>query len=199
MEPVTISLNTDKQPMFFLPGKLHLTFENPGPTELNPEELSDQERNWINQAYQQGVLFVENPNKGMESKSPAAKKQEIPKEDRKPLEMEEHKFENREAAVAQAKSVLAGKVGAIKKLVASSEDILLLRLMKEAEESSKKRKSIVSALDERLLKLQESLMHSLGGDQGELGTHVTDMTLKNLPELEVEEKIVKGNEFKLDD
>jgi hypothetical protein len=199
MEPVTISLNIDKQSMFFLPsGKLHLTYENPGPVELDPASLSDNEKAWINQAYNERVLFVDNPNN--KTTAEPTTPEELKLEDRVPVEMKEHIFERQEALREAARSLLTGRANAVKKAVDESDDILLLRLMREVESEGKKRKGILEKLDERIKDVQSNLVHELGGDQGELGTHLTSTALKNLPELdEAEDRVVTGDSFSLDD
>jgi hypothetical protein len=199
MQPVTISLNTEKQSMFFLPGgKLHLTFDNPGPVEVDPEKFDAQEKAWITQAHKGGVLFVDNPNKKDTTPGPAVAQETH--DAMTPIEGSEQVFDRRDETLEQAKALLSGKVGAIKKAITATDDILLLRLMKEAEYTGKKRSSITKALDDRLGGLQSKLIHDLGGDQGEIGIHITDPSLRNLPEVEeVAEKTIEIKPLSEDD
>ena len=181
MEPITISLNTERQSMFFLPGKLHLTFEEPGPVELDPATLTEQEKGWINQAYITQVLFVDNPNK----KNEVAKVdfEEIEKQARVPIDTPP-RLDRREESTEEATEMLAQKPNAIKKSIAQSSDILVLRLAKEQEAKGKCRKGVIKAFDDRLGDLQSNLLTNIGGDQGEIGIHVTDASLRNLPEID---------------
>jgi hypothetical protein len=185
MELVTISLNTEKQAMFFLPNKLHLTFENPGPVEIDPSTLTEQEKAWINQAYKQTVLFVENPNKKEDQvQPPPVSVEEAKVEARTPVKTTDQVFNRRDESTKQAKALLTGKVSAIKEAISASNDILLLRLMKETEAGSKKRKSVLASLDEQLDLMQTGLYHEIGGEQGEVNQFVMDANLRNLPEVE---------------
>jgi len=182
MEPVTISLNTDKQPMFFLPGKLHLTFENPGPIEVDPSTFTEQEKAWITQAHKMKVLLVNNPNKDVVSKH-EPENAERPGA-RIPINPDPVISATRAESIKKVKALLSGKVESVKKAIVASDDILLLRLMKDAEAEGKKRISIFDALNTRLGEVQTNLVHDLGGDQGELGQLVTDPSLRNLPTVE---------------
>lgn len=189
MELVKISLNVDIQSMFFLPGKLHLTYENPGPVELDPSSLTDEEKSWINQAYATNVLFVDNPNKKEELKKKAEVAETLA---RTPIEMPEVMTEKKAEVLEQVKALLSSKVSAIKSSIKTSDDILLLRIMKEVETDGKNRKSVKASLSDRITEIQSKVIEALGGDQGEIGVHVTDASLRNLPEVEeVAEKTIQ--------
>ena len=84
-EKVIVELNVTKLPIFFLPGKLHLSLENPGPAELDKTQISPAEKFMLNRASMLGQITLSGAvksvsaleSKFVEEQKPAPKPQEI--------------------------------------------------------------------------------------------------------------------------
>lgn len=186
--PVSIELVAEKQPFFTLPGKLHLTFDNPGPVQIDPDSLSDQEKRWVNEGARAGILKVHNPNKKVEK---TEKKEEAPE----PVEVLREGLQFREGPenperdklVEGIKKLLSGKVGDIKKAIQGSNNILFLRLITELESKGKKRSSVIDAANEQLKELHAKVASIVGASDGDnVNYFMPDPSLRNLPEVEEE-------------
>lgn len=184
--PVTIELNTNKQPFFMIPGKLHLSLQDPGPTELNPDLLSLAERGWINQAARDGVLKVINPNKKKEEVK--VTKEEVPVEaSRKPIVFKDltsaaADHPEREKLVERVRLLLRGTIPQVTKAIRGSMDLLMLRTIVEQEKITKNRSKLLESVEARISILEKQLAKDLGpGD--ELGMS-PGPGFENLPEVE---------------
>lgn len=168
--PVTISLNADKHDMFFLTsGKLHLTFENPGPVEVDPDSFNPVEKQEITRAAYSGVLHVVNPNKqvevNVETQEPVKSAEPIPVQDF----TQEPPNPQRKKKVAEVNDLLKKSVKGVKQALAKTDDILFVRLVLEQEKKNKSRKSVLSAASERLTAIQNQVTEELNKTLGPAG------------------------------
>jgi len=156
LKPVTIQLK--EAPLFMIPGKIHLTTENPGPVELDPSKLTETEKAWVNNAHFQRKVHVENPN------GPSEKKAAVQQPKPEPKDQEPSMFKDRDAEVEKIKKLLKMPLNSLKKEMENTENIKVLRMVKEQEEARKKpRKSLLKIVDEKLKAVEATVLERVGG------------------------------------
>lgn len=179
-----ITLNTDIQPVFFLPGKLHLTFENAGPVELDQSKLSNQELLWIKNARLKGVLKVT----GLEDTLTNSIKKEVITDTQAdkptPEEMTERLLIKKRHTLESIQKTLKAPMPALLRFIEKSTDIALLRILVTEETSGKNRDKVLEATQERIGQLNRMLSESMGPplDEKDIAKE------KNLPDIEEEEQ-----------
>ncbi len=142
-----ITLNTSIQPFFFIGKKLHLSWENPGPVEVDISTFSEQEKNWIKNAQAKKILFIEGEQKKevKSTVSPTLPRIDMPTDRRE-----------------QARKTLRASHPGISAFINKSTDIGYLKLMLEEEASSKNREKFITQLTEKI-KLLSDRVGSLVG------------------------------------
>jgi hypothetical protein len=157
-----ITLNTNVQSMFFLPNKFHLTWENPGPVDIDVNELSETERNWLRNAKLKNVLKIENlnPEIPIETKKTAASVQAIKEEDSDKIKQDAET--KRLKRIEDATKTLNAPIPALTRFIEKCGDPLQLRTMKELELQGKKRSKVQKLLEDRLSALQVSVGSIVG-------------------------------------
>jgi hypothetical protein len=153
-----IKLNTDVQPMFFLPNKFHLTWENPGPVDIDILQFSEQEKNWLNNAKLKKVLLVEN----------LLTNKEVIQQDKRPVSKKDNQASSadieqiRAQRIADAKKTLTAPLPALKRFLEKSGDIAQIRLLKEQESLGKNRDKTLKLINDRLNQLMLSVSNLVG-------------------------------------
>jgi len=156
MEPVTIELA--EAPLFIVPGKIHLSIEEPGPVEFDPTSLSDQEKQWINNAHRLRKVKVINPN-GPSEKKVVQPPSPPPASEQKPIMQQDKDVE-----IEKVKELLKSPLPALKKSISTSEDLRSLRLLKTVEEKKKKpRKGLIKIIDQRIAYMNDLVAKKIGG------------------------------------
>jgi hypothetical protein len=179
-----IKLNTEVQSMFPLLG---LSFENPGPINVDWLKLTPQQQLWVTNALRKSVLLTEDkipPVAGNIAKAPVSEKPVSKKEEAKQLLQSAEDI--RAEKVQQAATTLKVAQAAIVPMVEASKDLVLLRIMKDQESEGKKRKKVLDALTVQILKLESTVGSVVGEPLDNKALLVTDRNLKDLPEVEEE-------------
>lgn len=179
-----ITLNVDVQSMFPLLG---LTWESPGPIEVDPGKIPEQHMLWIKNAQARNVLKVEdlNPTKTesviVSKDLPLSKTEESQK-------LKQGAADKRAFKEAEAKKTLKAPASALSSFVNSSNDLVILRIMLTLEGEGKNRPKVVDLLNKRISELQAAVGSIVGEPLDSSAQLVTDRNLKNLPEVEEEEE-----------
>ena len=201
---VTLELVPEVSPMFFLPGgKLHLTLESPGPVKLDPSILTEQEKNWINNAALTGKLKIEG-DEAKKASSTLSNKQEVVKQAETSKKVKQEVINPRiEERKEQANKLLKLPIAALKSKVESESDISLLKALVECENlRTKPRLSVLKCLNTRLHNLIAKLNEKLGGVDVE-GKYCQDPVRANADIVsevtEVEEKQIEIRPVREDD
>lgn len=176
-----ITLNAEIQPMFFLPNVFHLTWENPGPVEVDPSKLTPQQMSWIMNAEKKKVLVID----GFERPKTVIKSQQT---------LKQKLDSRREQLVSESTELLKLPLKAVLTSVKSTNDVLKLRILKDLEQKNQGgRAKVLEQIDYRI-KVLEKAVSAAVGDKPVNETFVTLTELKNLPEVEeTEEKSVTIN------
>jgi hypothetical protein len=147
---LTISLNSDKQPFFFLPSKLHLSWEKPGPIEVDEKILTPVEISWLVNAKDRGVLSID----GLDAK-PVEKPVVV---EPKIMPFEERRY----AQQGEADKLLKTSVANICKMISKNKDLVFLRFVKEQESNNKNRASVIQAANDRINYLSKQVSSIIG-------------------------------------
>lgn len=189
-----IELVTDTQPMFHIPGKLHLTWEAPGPVDVDLSTFTEQEKNWLRNGKLKNALKITNLN-------PEAKKEvtqqttsatsltpigpaSVPPLSKAQLaeKIKTKAEEARVARVGDAKKTLTAPMPALTRFVEKCGDPLQLRTMRDEELAGKNRAKVLKLLDDRIAAVSVNVGSIVGAPLGE------DAIAReaNLPEIEEE-------------
>lgn len=156
-----VTLN-EKEIMWFIPGKIHLTYEKPvadlDVDTLNPIELKTLALSIKSGAVQ--VSDIEKVRSKLSANAPTSKVVNAP--------YVPNPIEARKALLAKIEEVLKSDVGSIKKVIESSTDFIQLRELLEKEKSGKARKSILTAASAKLDTLTKEVQQSVGSQSVEL-------------------------------
>lgn len=150
-----ITLNPN-QGLFFIPGRFHLTFENPGPVRIDPSNYSQQEKNWINNAARVNKITVKNLSSVSTEKSSDSIK------DPKPNTIREQFFKNRETLHQQALEIIGYSNKTAIKTIKQITDLVLLRHIQQIELTDKIRLPVLDALKVRIDALTIQAMSVVG-------------------------------------
>lgn len=198
-----IELNTDKQPIFGLPNRFHLTWENPGPIEVDITDYTEQEKNWLRNAKMKDVLKIENMNpEAKKEVTPAASRHvsqaealhamqgkvfgpaSIPPKSREQLsnEIKEKAETMRLQRVVEVKKTLTAPMAALTRFIEKCGDLLQLRVMRDEESTGKSRPKVLGLLDVRIKTLADTIGSIVGPalDGGAIAKEA------NLPDIEEE-------------
>ena len=175
-------------PMFFIPQKLHLTVDNPGPVEIDAGALTPQEKTWVNNASRSGRIEL-TPLPGYTP--PVVTPVAIPQQPIVKVSAEQLKSDAEQKRLrlsADARVTLKATVPALQKHIEKSSDLLKLRSMRELESEAKKpRPKVLEALVARIQQIEAAVVNLSGEALTEKDIFVTSRDLKNLPEVEDEE------------
>ena len=169
----------NKSPFFFIKDVIHLTYENPGPLEVDLSKLSDQHKQWLLNGVKSRTISIDEEI----SIQPPAK---TVIKDKAPV----LKKERPEEAIKFLKEIN------YKKLITAIDevqDIAFLKILKETESLEKSRAKIIEAIDLRLKELQDALAKKIGIPEHNLeAANLTkaDQALLNLLEEEAGEQII---------
>jgi hypothetical protein len=184
-----IELVTDTQPMFYIPGKLHLTWESPGPVDVDLSIFTEQEKNWLRNGKIKNVLKIVNLNPeapkevtqtasiGINSASAVPKPQEQIVQNIK-LNAEEMRLKRE----AESKKTLTAPMPSLSRFIEKCGDLLQLRVMKEQELIGKNRAKVLKLLDERITAISTNISNIVGTSLNE-DSIASDA---NLPKIEEE-------------
>ena len=179
----------NKATMFYIPDKVHLTEDNPGPVEIDVLALSPNEKQWINNAHRQHRLEVIPLPGYVPPQVPTVEKLSTPATPLKPVDvkaLKEKAEQDRLRLVADASSTLKATVSALTRHVEKSSNIQKLKSMRDIEREGKKRAKVLEALDKRIGEIELAISTMSGPALTEKDVFVTARDLKNLPEIEEE-------------
>lgn len=190
-----VKLELISSSMFFIPGIVHLTYENPGPVEIDADLLNPQQKQWINNAHRQQKIKVTNPHPVEAKPQPqvaVATKPAAPSKTAKEIQQDVEQARLR--IIGDATNTLKATVPAIQKHVEKLSDIKKLKAMRDLEKEGKRREKVLAALDKRIGEIERAVTGLTGEGLKETDILVTDPKLRNLPEVEEsEEDIVTIN------
>jgi hypothetical protein len=187
-----VKLNTDVQSMFPLLG---LSFENPGPVEVDVAKLSSQQILWVNNAINKGVLISDSKPITPVTKAAALTVQAQTKKDQA-KELLKSAEDERAQKSKQAETALKAAQLAVVPMIEGSNDLQLLRTMQDQELVGKARKKVLDALKVKITKLESTVGSIVGDPLDEKALLITDRNLKYLPEVEEEIEEEKTFTFK---
>jgi hypothetical protein len=145
---------TDKEPFFSIKDKLHLSYQSPGPVDLDLSIFTELEKNWLAKAKLTGVLKIDNLNPG-----------QVPVEIKTSISVKPTNIspvDKRKELVSLVSKQLQGPINSIYQLISDSTDITYLRLMKEEEASNKNRTKLLATIDKKLLLLSSQVTSLIG-------------------------------------
>lgn len=184
-----IELVTETQPMFHIPGKLHLTWETPGPIDVDLSTFTEQEKNWLRNGKLKNVLKITNLNPEAKEEvtqqtASASTRTATPKKTSAQLaeSIKVTAEENRKARETSAKKTLSAPLPALDRFVEKCEDLLQLRSMREEEGTNKKRVKVLKLLDDRISAVSGKVNSLVGEPLND--SHIAREA--NLPEIEEE-------------
>lgn len=155
----------EKYSFFFLPGIVHLTFDQPGPKEVDVAALSDQERQQLVYNVRRGVIACDEFEKlvGPEEGSVAvtAKSYSTPQEVPVRKETIKNHEELIEERVKELKTLLKGSIPTVLSAMKDLRTNQMTALIK-LEKEGKNRKKLLAALEKEYSKYCESVAKSVG-------------------------------------
>jgi hypothetical protein len=198
-----IELVTETQPMFHIPGKLHLTWEAPGPVDVDLSTFTEQEKNWLRNGKLKNALKITNLNpEAKKEVTPAASTgishadalhalsgkvfgpASIPPKTKEQIaqDIKAKAEEMRLKREADSKKTLTAPMPALTRFVEKCGDPLQLRAMREQELAGKNRAKVLKLLDDRIAAVSINVGSIVGAPLGEdaIAREV------NLPEIEEE-------------
>lgn len=186
-----VTIELEKSPLFMIPGKLHLTVNEPGPIVVDPDTFTEQEKQWISSAHYQNKIKVINSEAAEEAVTqPTA-------EDSKKL-TKQQLDEISKNKTDDVKKLLLSPFGDLKKKFEESKDMALLVMAKELETKKKKpRKSLLKLLNKKIKELESVVASAVGTvDVGDTVTpygvkRVNKEFVSDVTEEEVKQIIVK--------
>lgn len=142
---ITVLLNKDEHGMCFI-GSHMFNFDNPGPIQLDVNQLSTQELNQFVYNYRQGILFVENADELLQKAKnlPAASNKFVTAKER-PVQQKTEPRDIIEQEELTFRKLLRGKIGDIKDTVAVMSPAKVRKLV-ELEKETKNRKKLLGYL-----------------------------------------------------
>lgn len=182
MIQITIK-DTDKIPMWFLPGtKIYINFDNPS-TEIDETKLTEAQKRTIAVDVQRGVLECSVPIKLeallQPTESTKAVTPQVPQSSKiqnKPtLETIE---ETRNQRIEEIKSCLTMKLTDLKKLI-KSKSISELRILLDEERADKNRKTIIQTIELAISKHQAQVFNEVAKELGGINPVTTKLTIKD--------------------
>lgn len=168
-----ISLNKDRCSMFYLPdSKIHLSFENPGPVEVDENLLSLNEYKQVRNAAHVGTITTT----GAKITNPTIQD--------KPSIFKVTDYESIKIKLYETAKTVMCKPDSEILLAVASMDIVLLRASLDYEQKNLKREDILFALNARIKELGNILSSKMGLDVA----LTSNFKEKNLPEVEFTEE-----------
>lgn len=145
MKLITITLNTETTPFFFIPNLFHLIPENKS-VELDADALTDQQKLWIKNAALTKKCFLSNESL---NKTELKKEEPVQAPAMKPIVLPVPSRYSKHSIEA-AQNMLKLPVNALKKMLSTESDIQLLKIAKEQEALGKKRDKVLTMLIEKI-------------------------------------------------
>ncbi len=161
---ITLNVENPRAVIWSLPPHAHLTYEQPGPVEIDFDQLTPAQKLTIQGGINWKMITVdpESQLRLSQATQPKPVVQAPAKSPTPQVPLALNMEAVRKEALARADAVLKTDVASIKKLVLTSRDILFLRLMKEQELAGKARKGILSTIEKVLLALQGNVIITVG-------------------------------------
>jgi hypothetical protein len=189
-----IELVAETQPFFHIPGKLHLTWEAPGPVDIDLSIFTEQEKNWLRNGKLKNALKITNLNPEAEKEVISQPASAVNMQTDNPVatlpiskvqlaeQIKVKAEEDRKAREISAKKTLSAPAPALSRFIEKCGDPLQLRTMKEEEELGKNRTKVLKQLDSRIASLSSNVASIVGAP-------LDDSFIQkeaNLPEIEEE-------------
>ena len=153
-----------KADMWFIPGKVHLTFESKT-GELDVETLTNSEVRMLAFAVSGGTVHVDDLealNRKLASIVPVAVNKPAVLAVNPKKKVSDALEAKRAELLTAAEGALKQELSAIKKIIEGTTDISFLKALVEAETSGKKRKNVLTSAAAKLTLLSEQLSKTLG-------------------------------------
>lgn len=191
-----IQLNTDKLGLWFLSGRpdLNMTFADPGPKELDWNQLTREQQRYLYRAIQYKQIISDiiplHPD-NISVPAPAPKKEDLPVGKQFPKETPPAVAEpaapkksfREKNLKEEAKAILSKRLGEIKQTInlLKLEESPLLNTLLKTEKAGKNRKTVLALLEEKTQEIQQAVKKNLkfSPDKVTLQT-----SRSNLPEIE---------------
>lgn len=147
-----ITLNEDVAPFFFLPVVgIHLSYENPGPVEVDQTKLSPSELKQVQNAVMNKSIIAKGFN-------PITSQEVKPKAQITAIDLETKRI----LVIENAKKSLSAPLPTLLKAIEKNPDITHLKAMHEWEIEHKNRDKVVDALKNRIDAISKALSLSIG-------------------------------------
>lgn len=153
---------TDKVPFFLIPNKLHLTWENPGPVDIDITGWNQEQIKWLSNAKMNGSVHVKNLNPEIPFMPQVS--QPAPQSSPDNSSIQDKFLAIKKEVTNAAHKLLRKQLKTILIAIEESNDIVQLKVLLDLEATGANRDKVLEPLNKKIQKMSSKLSSSLGPD-----------------------------------